>query len=153
MHSESLYFDSISAVIFFFLQLTHRRSVIQENGLVLPPACVSPWIDCVTGHLTVPRERMKLTPPLGAIAVSAITSSVKQTLAHLVSQCINHSLTLYLHWSGVWRCASLSCEHHCHASPDGGTCSCPSGYIVNRNNSRSCIGIYPSLSLRLSLRS
>uniref|UniRef100_A0A671YSP2 Low density lipoprotein receptor-related protein 2a n=1 Tax=Sparus aurata TaxID=8175 RepID=A0A671YSP2_SPAAU len=35
-------------------------------------------------------------------------------------------------------CASLSCEHRCHASPDGGTCSCPSGYIVNSNNSRSC---------------
>uniref|UniRef100_A0A3B4FEE2 Low-density lipoprotein receptor-related protein 2 n=1 Tax=Pundamilia nyererei TaxID=303518 RepID=A0A3B4FEE2_9CICH len=39
----------------------------------------------------------------------------------------------------IWRCASLSCEHHCHASPDGGTCSCPSGYIVNSNNSRTCI--------------
>uniref|UniRef100_A0A672J473 EGF-like domain-containing protein n=1 Tax=Salarias fasciatus TaxID=181472 RepID=A0A672J473_SALFA len=39
----------------------------------------------------------------------------------------------------IWKCASLSCEHHCHASPDGGTCSCPSGYIVNSNNSRSCI--------------
>uniref|UniRef100_A0A671YY02 Low density lipoprotein receptor-related protein 2a n=1 Tax=Sparus aurata TaxID=8175 RepID=A0A671YY02_SPAAU len=38
----------------------------------------------------------------------------------------------------IWRCASLSCEHRCHASPDGGTCSCPSGYIVNSNNSRSC---------------
>ncbi|KAL7385074.1 hypothetical protein ABVT39_014795 [Epinephelus coioides] len=39
----------------------------------------------------------------------------------------------------IWRCASLSCEHRCHASPDGGTCSCPSGYIVSSNNSRSCI--------------
>uniref|UniRef100_A0AAX7UFW3 EGF-like domain-containing protein n=1 Tax=Astatotilapia calliptera TaxID=8154 RepID=A0AAX7UFW3_ASTCA len=39
----------------------------------------------------------------------------------------------------IWRCASLSCEHHCHASPGGGTCSCPSGYIVNSNNSRTCI--------------
>uniref|UniRef100_H2V9M6 EGF-like domain-containing protein n=1 Tax=Takifugu rubripes TaxID=31033 RepID=H2V9M6_TAKRU len=38
----------------------------------------------------------------------------------------------------IWKCASLSCEHRCHASPDGGTCSCPSGYIVNSNNSRSC---------------
>uniref|UniRef100_A0A3P8VV89 EGF-like domain-containing protein n=1 Tax=Cynoglossus semilaevis TaxID=244447 RepID=A0A3P8VV89_CYNSE len=37
-----------------------------------------------------------------------------------------------------WGCSSLSCEHHCHASPDGGICSCPSGYIV-RNDSRSCI--------------
>ncbi|XP_073701234.1 low-density lipoprotein receptor-related protein 2a [Garra rufa] len=39
----------------------------------------------------------------------------------------------------IWRCASLSCEHHCHASPDGGTCACPPGYIVSRNDSRSCI--------------
>ncbi|XP_035811393.2 low-density lipoprotein receptor-related protein 2a isoform X1 [Amphiprion ocellaris] len=43
------------------------------------------------------------------------------------------------HNCSIWRCASLSCEHHCHASPDGGTCSCPSGYIVSSNNSRSCI--------------
>uniref|UniRef100_A0A673WK35 Low density lipoprotein receptor-related protein 2a n=1 Tax=Salmo trutta TaxID=8032 RepID=A0A673WK35_SALTR len=39
----------------------------------------------------------------------------------------------------IWRCASLSCEHRCHASPEGGTCTCPSGYTVNNNNSRSCI--------------
>lgn len=48
---------------------------------------------------------------------------------------------LCVHCSGIWKCASLSCEHRCHASPDGGTCSCPSGYIVSSNNSRSCIGI------------
>jgi hypothetical protein len=47
--------------------------------------------------------------------------------------------------SGIWRCASLSCEHRCHASPEGGTCSCPSGYIVNNNNIRSCIGEYWSI--------
>ncbi|KAM7407483.1 hypothetical protein PAMA_003284 [Pampus argenteus] len=39
----------------------------------------------------------------------------------------------------IWRCTSLSCEHRCHPSPDGGTCSCPSGYIVSNNNSRTCI--------------
>ncbi|XP_016414141.1 low-density lipoprotein receptor-related protein 2-like [Sinocyclocheilus rhinocerous] len=39
----------------------------------------------------------------------------------------------------IWRCASLSCEHHCHSSPDGGTCACPPGYVVSRNDSRSCI--------------
>ncbi|KAI1884878.1 hypothetical protein AGOR_G00214400 [Albula goreensis] len=39
----------------------------------------------------------------------------------------------------IWKCASLSCEHHCHASPEGGTCYCPLGYVVNNNNSRSCI--------------
>lgn len=42
--------------------------------------------------------------------------------------------------TGIWRCASLSCEHHCHSSPDGGTCACPPGYVVSRNDSRSCIG-------------
>uniref|UniRef100_A0A8B9LU25 Low-density lipoprotein receptor-related protein 2 n=1 Tax=Astyanax mexicanus TaxID=7994 RepID=A0A8B9LU25_ASTMX len=39
----------------------------------------------------------------------------------------------------IWRCASLSCEHRCQMSPEGGTCSCPSGYVVSSNNSRSCI--------------
>uniref|UniRef100_UPI003D9CB815 low-density lipoprotein receptor-related protein 2a precursor n=1 Tax=Danio rerio TaxID=7955 RepID=UPI003D9CB815 len=39
----------------------------------------------------------------------------------------------------IWRCASLSCEHHCHASPDGGTCACPPGYVINTNDSRSCM--------------
>uniref|UniRef100_M3ZRL5 EGF-like domain-containing protein n=1 Tax=Xiphophorus maculatus TaxID=8083 RepID=M3ZRL5_XIPMA len=43
------------------------------------------------------------------------------------------------HNCSIWKCASLSCEHHCHTSPDGGTCACPSGYIVNSNDSRSCI--------------
>ncbi|KAI4873047.1 hypothetical protein NFI96_006125 [Prochilodus magdalenae] len=40
---------------------------------------------------------------------------------------------------GIWRCASLSCEHRCQMSPEGGTCSCPPGYVVSSNNSRSCI--------------
>uniref|UniRef100_A0A4W4GUH3 Low-density lipoprotein receptor-related protein 2 n=1 Tax=Electrophorus electricus TaxID=8005 RepID=A0A4W4GUH3_ELEEL len=39
----------------------------------------------------------------------------------------------------IWRCASLSCEHRCEASPEGGTCSCLPGYVVSSNNSRSCI--------------
>ncbi|MCI4378615.1 hypothetical protein PGIGA_G00218000, partial [Pangasianodon gigas] len=43
------------------------------------------------------------------------------------------------HNCSIWRCASLSCEHRCVASPEGGTCSCPSGYVVSINNSRSCI--------------
>ncbi|KPP76751.1 low-density lipoprotein receptor-related protein 2-like, partial [Scleropages formosus] len=41
--------------------------------------------------------------------------------------------------SCIWKCPSLSCEHRCHPSPDGGTCSCPPGYVINNNNSRSCI--------------
>ncbi|GAA6094293.1 low-density lipoprotein receptor-related protein 2a isoform X2 [Tachysurus ichikawai] len=43
------------------------------------------------------------------------------------------------HNCSIWRCASLSCEHRCVASPEGGTCACPSGYVVSLNNSRSCI--------------
>ncbi|CAL8343601.1 unnamed protein product, partial [Boreogadus saida] len=39
----------------------------------------------------------------------------------------------------IWRCASLSCEYRCQASPEGGVCSCPSGYVVNGNDSRSCV--------------
>lgn len=45
-------------------------NVTQENGPVHPLACASPWISCVMGPLTVLRERMKLTPLLGATAVS-----------------------------------------------------------------------------------
>lgn len=57
------------------------------------------------------------------------------------------SLVWFLCLLGIWRCASLSCEHHCHASPEGGVCACPSGYVVSSNNSRSCIGIYTALQL------
>ncbi|XP_066544684.1 low-density lipoprotein receptor-related protein 2a isoform X1 [Amia ocellicauda] len=38
----------------------------------------------------------------------------------------------------ISKCASLSCEHRCHVSPTGGTCYCPSGYVININDSRSC---------------
>lgn len=128
----------------------YHGSVTQENGPVHPLVCVSPWISCVMGRLTVPRERMKLTPLLGATAVSTNTDLrlVHIRTSETVLLKYIHSLMWFLNWSGIWRCASLSCEHRCHASPDGGTCSCPSGYIVNSNNSRSCIGIYyPSLTL------
>ncbi|CAB1328475.1 unnamed protein product, partial [Coregonus sp. 'balchen'] len=89
--------------------MPYHVSAILENGPVRPQAYVSPWTNCVMGMPNVQMERMRPTPLLDAIAVS------------------------------IWRCASLSCEHRCHASPEGGTCSCPSGYIVNNNNSRSCI--------------
>uniref|UniRef100_A0A671UNK4 Low density lipoprotein receptor-related protein 2b n=1 Tax=Sparus aurata TaxID=8175 RepID=A0A671UNK4_SPAAU len=36
------------------------------------------------------------------------------------------------------RCSALSCEYHCHESPQGGTCYCPDGYAV-ANDSRSCV--------------
>ncbi|XP_024940882.1 low-density lipoprotein receptor-related protein 2 isoform X2 [Cephus cinctus] len=35
-------------------------------------------------------------------------------------------------------CGALSCQYKCHASPDGGVCSCPEGRILG-NDSRSCI--------------
>ncbi len=63
----------------FSLQIMYSRSVTQENGPVHPLACVSPWISCAMGRLTVPRERMKLTPLLDAIAVSTNTTSVMYT--------------------------------------------------------------------------
>lgn len=70
----------------FCLQIMYCRSVTQENGPVHPLAYVFPWISCVMGQLTVPRERMKLTPLLDTIAVSTNTASVKYTLGHLISQ-------------------------------------------------------------------
>ncbi|XP_029461540.1 low-density lipoprotein receptor-related protein 2 isoform X2 [Rhinatrema bivittatum] len=39
----------------------------------------------------------------------------------------------------VFQCAALSCQHRCHASPSGGSCYCPSGYVINSNDSRTCI--------------
>uniref|UniRef100_A0A8D1CWI3 Low-density lipoprotein receptor-related protein 2 n=1 Tax=Sus scrofa TaxID=9823 RepID=A0A8D1CWI3_PIG len=36
-------------------------------------------------------------------------------------------------------CPSLGCEYQCHKSPSGGTCNCPPGFIVNKNNTRSCV--------------
>ncbi|CAI9624724.1 unnamed protein product, partial [Staurois parvus] len=36
-------------------------------------------------------------------------------------------------------CAALSCQHRCHASPSGGVCYCPSGYIISINDSRTCV--------------
>lgn len=42
-------------------------------------------------------------------------------------------------FTGLDRCSALSCEYHCHESPQGGTCYCPDGYAV-ANDSRSCVG-------------
>ncbi|XP_048450164.1 low-density lipoprotein receptor-related protein 2-like, partial [Rhincodon typus] len=38
----------------------------------------------------------------------------------------------------VINCAALSCEYACHASPSGGVCYCPLGFVVNTDG-RSCI--------------
>lgn len=54
----------------FCLQIMCQRSATQENGPAHPLACASLCISCVTGELTVPMERMKPTPQLGATAVS-----------------------------------------------------------------------------------
>lgn len=89
-------------------------------------------------------ERMKPTPQLAAIAVRFKMDPFQPILGQrlIFTIVINFFCA---HSSGIWKCASLSCEHRCHASPDGGTCSCPSGYIVNGNNSRSCIGMYRAM--------
>ncbi|TDG98033.1 hypothetical protein EPR50_G00214030 [Perca flavescens] len=36
------------------------------------------------------------------------------------------------------QCSALSCEFHCHTSPQGGACYCPDGFTV-ANDSRSCV--------------
>ncbi|XP_024913784.1 low-density lipoprotein receptor-related protein 2-like [Cynoglossus semilaevis] len=36
------------------------------------------------------------------------------------------------------RCSTLSCEFHCHPSPQGGSCYCPDGFVV-ANDSRTCV--------------
>lgn len=74
----------------FHLQITSSGSVTQESGPVHPLACASPLISCVMGRLTVPRGRMKLTPLLGATAVSTNTTNVKYTSWHLISPCYCH---------------------------------------------------------------
>uniref|UniRef100_A0A5F8GUH8 LDL receptor related protein 2 n=1 Tax=Monodelphis domestica TaxID=13616 RepID=A0A5F8GUH8_MONDO len=39
----------------------------------------------------------------------------------------------------ISQCATLSCQHRCHSSPTGGICYCPQGYIINSNDSRTCV--------------
>ncbi|XP_063285770.1 low-density lipoprotein receptor-related protein 2 [Pelobates fuscus] len=36
-------------------------------------------------------------------------------------------------------CNALSCPHRCHASPSGGFCYCPAGYVISTNDSRTCV--------------
>uniref|UniRef100_A0A4W3HU78 Low-density lipoprotein receptor-related protein 2 n=1 Tax=Callorhinchus milii TaxID=7868 RepID=A0A4W3HU78_CALMI len=38
----------------------------------------------------------------------------------------------------ISNCAALSCEHRCHASPTGGVCYCPLGFVISPN-ARSCV--------------
>lgn len=38
-------------------------------------------------------------------------------------------------------CTSLACGYKCRASPTGGVCYCPAGWIL-ANDSTTCIGIY-----------
>ncbi|XP_041123031.1 low-density lipoprotein receptor-related protein 2 [Polyodon spathula] len=39
---------------------------------------------------------------------------------------------------GFEHCSILSCEHRCHASPQGGACYCPDGFTLS-NDSRTCV--------------
>ncbi|MBN3296498.1 LRP2 protein, partial [Amia calva] len=39
---------------------------------------------------------------------------------------------------GYEQCSTLSCQHQCHSSPQGGVCYCPDGFIV-ANDSRTCV--------------
>uniref|UniRef100_A0A8C9DCQ9 LDL receptor related protein 2 n=1 Tax=Panthera leo TaxID=9689 RepID=A0A8C9DCQ9_PANLE len=36
-------------------------------------------------------------------------------------------------------CSILSCEYQCHPSPNGGICHCPLGFILDQNNTRTCV--------------
>ncbi|KAM9664148.1 low-density lipoprotein receptor-related protein 2 [Trichechus inunguis] len=40
---------------------------------------------------------------------------------------------------GVSMCPILSCQYNCYKSPSGGVCYCPEGYIINSNDSRTCV--------------
>ncbi|XP_037704852.1 low-density lipoprotein receptor-related protein 2 isoform X2 [Choloepus didactylus] len=43
------------------------------------------------------------------------------------------------HQCDVSMCPTLSCQFQCHSSPFGGACYCPPGYIINGNDSRTCL--------------
>ncbi|XP_045414697.1 low-density lipoprotein receptor-related protein 2 [Lemur catta] len=42
-------------------------------------------------------------------------------------------------YCGISMCSTLNCEHQCHKTPYGGACFCPPGFIINRNDSRTCV--------------
>ncbi|MBZ3890926.1 Low-density lipoprotein receptor-related protein 2 [Sciurus carolinensis] len=37
------------------------------------------------------------------------------------------------------RCSLLNCEYQCHKTPYGGDCFCPPAYVINHNDSRTCV--------------
>ncbi|ELW62289.1 Low-density lipoprotein receptor-related protein 2 [Tupaia chinensis] len=42
-------------------------------------------------------------------------------------------------YCGLTMCSALNCEYECHKTPGGGACVCPPGYIINKNDSRTCV--------------
>ncbi|XP_063418439.1 low-density lipoprotein receptor-related protein 2-like [Mytilus trossulus] len=38
-------------------------------------------------------------------------------------------------------CTTLNCEHECYPSPLGGSCYCKPGYVINKKDNRTCIGM------------
>lgn len=131
-------------ILAFCHQTTCRGSVTQVSGPVRPPASASQLTTCVTGLRTAPTERTRATPRPAATAVS-VEANTEHTLVRASSCPVVWPVASSVRCSGIWRCASLSCQHRCHASPDGGSCACPLGYIVSGNDSRTCIGIYTVL--------
>nr|XP_012637337.1 low-density lipoprotein receptor-related protein 2 [Microcebus murinus] len=43
-------------------------------------------------------------------------------------------------YCGRSMCSTLNCQQQCHETPYGGACFCLSGFIINRNDSRTCLG-------------
>ncbi|XP_069108702.1 low-density lipoprotein receptor-related protein 2-like isoform X5 [Argopecten irradians] len=39
----------------------------------------------------------------------------------------------------IFQCASLSCQHDCHATPQGGACFCNTGYRLDPTDNRTCV--------------
>ncbi|XP_021094201.1 low-density lipoprotein receptor-related protein 2 isoform X1 [Heterocephalus glaber] len=40
---------------------------------------------------------------------------------------------------GTSLCSVLDCVFQCHKTPYGGSCFCPPGYVINQNDSRTCV--------------
>ncbi|XP_021582708.2 low-density lipoprotein receptor-related protein 2 isoform X1 [Ictidomys tridecemlineatus] len=43
------------------------------------------------------------------------------------------------HYCSMSMCPLLNCEYQCHKTPYGGDCFCPPSYIINQNDSRTCV--------------
>uniref|UniRef100_A0A8D2KGD7 Uncharacterized protein n=1 Tax=Urocitellus parryii TaxID=9999 RepID=A0A8D2KGD7_UROPR len=43
------------------------------------------------------------------------------------------------HFCSMSMCPLLNCEYQCHKTPYGGDCFCPPSFIINQNDSRTCV--------------